>query len=348
MATSYSDNSQDTKSSIRDNFRFNSTRAYDIIQRQVDIGPRYPGSKGIEEVRRLIATELQPVHKWMISYQNFSKNWRNNEETKLVNIICEPTEKDNNEPSILLLAHYDTRLWADQDPNPLKKKQPVLGANDAASGVAVVLELGRVLLEDYNISNIQLILFDGEDQGSIYDWNYLEGSRYFIQSQIFLNQKVYFGILFDMVGATNATFKREKYSDEYSGDLVDLIWNEAALLDFNDYFVNLSFGPIIDDHLPFLEKGITAVDIIDDFINRFHPWHTSFDNMSYIDENTLKAVGFTIESVLTKLSNSTILTSNFSSFNFQTKFLIFDLFDIFLIVPLIVAIRRRKGNYHEI
>ena len=269
------------------------------------------------------------------------------EETKLVNIICEPTENDHNEPSILLLAHYDTRLWADQDPNPLKKKQPVLGANDAASGVAVVLELGRVLLEDYNISNIQLILFDGEDQGSIYDWSYLEGSRYFVQSQTFLNQKISFAILFDMVGASNATFKREKHSDKYSGDLVDLIWNEASILDFADHFVNLSFGPIIDDHLPFLEKGVTAVDIIDDFISRFHPWHTSFDNMTYIDKNTLRAVGFTIESVLTKVMNSTILTSNFSSFNFQTNFLIFDLFDLLLIVPLIVVYQKKKGNFHK-
>jgi hypothetical protein len=109
-------------------FRFNTSRAYDLIQKQVDVGPRYPGSVGIENTRNLISSELLENDNWDIFYQNFTKKWIDDEIITCVNIICDPINRNGNEQSFLLLAHYDSRLWANEDPNPQKRKSPVPGA----------------------------------------------------------------------------------------------------------------------------------------------------------------------------------------------------------------------------
>ncbi len=329
-------------------FKFNSTRAYDIIQKQVKFGPRFPGSEGIEKTRGLIASELLPTQKWVISYQNFSKNWIDGQEVNLVNVICNPIDWDPMRQSFFLIAHYDTRLWADEDPDPVNRKKPVLGANDGASGVAVVLELGRVLLEDHNVTNFQLIFFDGEDQGDIYGWDWLAGSRFYVESPLFKSQNLSFVILFDMVAGKNAIFKREKYSDQYAGKLVNQIWNEAKELGFNNYFVNQSGGYILDDHFPFIQKGFPAIDIIDDFSHRFKPWHTSFDNMTFIDTRTLEAVGYTLESVLTRLTASMEWLSRLSTFHFQSPVKIFDFMSGCLLLTFGMIYRKRKNVKHRI
>ena len=328
--------------SKQDDFNFNQTRAFEIIQKQVDIGPRFPGSDEIEQTRLLIASELLPNRDWIISYQNFSKIWMENRNISLVNIICKPIDLDSTQPFFLLCAHYDTRLWADSDPNPQKRKQPVLGANDGASGVAMALELGRILLEDYNITNFKLVFFDGEDQGNIYGWDWILGSRFFVDSEEFLNQEISFAILFDMVAGANATFKRERNSDKYAAELVTKIWNEASVLGFSDYFINQLGRGITDDHIPILKKGIPAVDIIDEFGTRFTPWHTTFDNMTFIDEKTLQAVGWTIESIITHYSTSTEWLSNLTTFSFQSRFMLIDWVSGSILLLLGILNRKRK------
>lgn len=322
------------------NLKFNSTRAFDIIQRQVDLGPRYPGSEGIEKTRRLIIAELLPGRDWSILFQNFSKKWLDNQNVDLVNIICQPKDHDPTQPSFLLMSHYDTRLWANKDPDPTKHKEPVLGANDGASGVATVLELGRVLKEDYNATNFQLVFFDGEDQGGISGWNFLVGSRFYVESQEFKNENLSFAVLFDMVAGTNAIFERERHSDQCAGKLVTQIWNEADLLGFSNFFVNQSGSHVLDDHVPIIEKGIPAIDIIDDFGQRYKPWHTTFDNMTFIDIKTLEAVGYTLESVLGPLAISTEWKLSFSTFNFRTTIIISDLMGVYLLLVL-------KKTYHK-
>ncbi|MFX0122689.1 MAG: M28 family peptidase [Candidatus Hodarchaeota archaeon] len=322
-------------------FKFNATHAYDLIQKQVELGPRYPGSRGIEKVRHMIASELLPTNKWVIKFQNFSKKW-DNQEVTLVNIICTPLVHNLTQPFFLLMAHYDTRLWANNDPDPTKRKEPVLGANDGASGVAVVLELGKVLLEEYKYSNFQLIFFDGEDQGQILGWDWLLGSRFYVESQEFKNQNLSFAILFDMVAGINATFKREKYSDQYAGSLITKLWNEADKLGFNNYFVNQTGFHVIDDHLPLIENNIPAVDIIDDFINRFRPWHTSFDNMTFIDTKTIEAVGLTLESGLIQLLTSEGWPLNLTTINYQTTLTILNLLNISILLTLEITRRKRK------
>ncbi|MFX0174545.1 MAG: M28 family peptidase [Candidatus Hodarchaeota archaeon] len=332
---------------LDNNFRFNSSRTYDLILKQVHLGPRYPGSEGIEKTRHLIASELLPKERWTVIYQNFSKTWINNENVTLVNVICKPNSYDQSQPSFLLLAHYDTRLRADEDPDPSKQKQPVIGANDGASGVAVALELGRTLLENYNVSNLQLVFFDGEDQGRLdgLNWDWLVGSEFYAKSQEFKKQHLSFGILFDMVGGINAIFRKEKYSVMYAEQIVSYIWDRAATLGYDDYFINQLGKAITDDHLSLLNEGFPAIDIIDDFSSRYIPWHTTFDNMTYISKETLEAVGYTIESVLSNNTDLIELYSNLQLFTFQTSLYCYYCLSSLILVPLIIKLRRRIFKY---
>ncbi|MCK4849092.1 MAG: M28 family peptidase, partial [Candidatus Heimdallarchaeota archaeon] len=270
---------------------FNATSAYETIAEQVQLGPRIPGSYGIEKTRLLLEQSYNTNGDWLIDYQNFTKLWINDENITLVNIIYTPVTLNNSLPYFLLLAHYDTRLWADRDPNHDLHRDPVPGANDGASGVAITLELGKILVTKYNISNFKIILFDGEDQGNqgIPGWNWLEGSRFFVESDSCELEKVSYAILLDMVGGKDAIFKREGYSDQYAQTLVSQIWNMANNLGYEHFFQNISWTKIIDDHLPFLEKGVPAVDIIDDFSTNYKAWHTTSDNLSQISTETLNA-----------------------------------------------------------
>jgi glutaminyl-peptide cyclotransferase len=321
---------------------FNSSRVYEIIQQQVQLGPRYPGSIAIEKTRHLISSFLLPTEKWSLEYQNFSKKWIDNRDIRLVNIICRPVIQKPGEPIFLLLAHYDTRLWADKDLDPMESQQPVPGANDGASGVAVVLEIGRILVEYYNMANFQIIFFDAEDQGNIGGWDWLIGSKYYVKSKIFSDQIISFGILLDMVGAYNATFKREKFSDEYAGNIVSWIWNKASDLGYNNYFINKSGSKIIDDHVPLLEEGIPTIDIIDDFINRFKYWHTTEDNITHISSDTLEAVGYTLESAFAQTTILSEWMDNPSSFVFKTNLSIFGIISGFFVILLKRVFRKKK------
>lgn len=329
------------KETIFNDFKFNDTYVYDLIKKQVDLGPRYPGSEGIENARHLITSELNQT-KWKIVFQNFTKVW-NNENITCVNIICEPRARNLSQQAFLLLAHYDSRLWADQDPNSQKRKEPVPGANDGASGVAVAIELGRVLLEYYNSTNFQLVFFDAEDQGNINVPNeWLVGSRYYANSQMFLNENLSFGILLDMVAAEGATFKHERNSWNNAKELVSWIWNEAESLNFQNYFLDSLGREITDDHVPLLEKGLPAIDIIDEFGTRFKQWHTTSDNMTFIDTETIKAVGFTLESALSGLINETEFLSNLPSVNFQSPILLYSSINLILLWALKRTYVRKK------
>jgi len=296
---------------------FNATSAYETIAKQVEVGPRIPGSIGIENTRVLLEQTYNNNNDWLIEYQNFTKLWIDDENITLVNIIYTPVTLNDSLPYFLLLAHYDTRLWADQDLNPDLHENPVPGANDGASGVAITLELGKVLVSKHNISNFKIILFDGEDQGGI-GWDWLEGSRFFVDSEFFEIEKIHYAILLDMVGGKNAIFKREINSDQYAPILVSQIWNTANDLGYQHFFLNETGYRIKDDHLPFLEKGVPAVDIIDDFSNNYKAWHTTSDNLSQISTETLNAVGETLETFIVSVHGTGQSSLTFSSFTFQT------------------------------
>lgn len=219
------------------------------------------------------------------------------------------------EKRVLLFAHWDSRPFADYDPDKSRQKEPILGANDGASGVGVLLEIARQINQKQPEIGVDIIFFDAEDYGDpafvdnvpAGDWWCL-GSQYWAKNPHVENYKANYGILLDMVGAKDATFFKEYFSIQYADHVLDKIWSTARQLGYNKYFIEKRGGAIMDDHIPVNRgRNIPSVDIIHldekkDFgFGKY--WHTHDDNMSVIDKETLKAVGQTVLEVIYKENN---------------------------------------------
>ena len=203
---------------------------------------------------------------------------------------------------LLLLAHWDTRPWADNDPDAANHSKPVMGANDGASGVGVLLQLASQLKAESPTIGVDIVLVDAEDMGeddNEESWGL--GTQYWVQHPHVKGYKPLFGILLDMVGASDATFTREYYSTQYAGGFVDLVWKCAT----GSHFINVQGGAVTDDHVFVNRAGIPCVDIIDlrsDSPTGFCPeWHTINDTMGAIDPATLAQVGQTLLNVISSL-----------------------------------------------
>jgi glutaminyl-peptide cyclotransferase len=190
---------------------------------------------------------------------------------------------DSNRSWIIIGAHFDTRIYADEDPDPDKRTQPVPGANDGASGVAVLLELARILPVDLK-QDIWLVFFDAEDNGNIPGWDWIMGSRYFVNS---LQGKPNAAIIVDMIGDADLNIYLERGSDK---ELSAEIWSVAADLGYSQFIPFPKYN-ILDDHVPFLEAGIRAIDIID---FDYPYWHTTEDTLDKVSSESLEAVGETL------------------------------------------------------
>ena len=214
---------------------------------------------------------------------------------------------------ILVCAHWDCRPWADNDPDSTNWRKPVMGANDGASGVAVMLELARLLHADTTklAVGIDFVCFDAEDYG-VPQWSDVQddGNSWALGAQHWaanLHKEGYearYGILLDMVGGQGARFYKESFPMQYASGIVDKVWAAAKAVGFGSYFVDAEGGMINDDHLPVNNVAkIPTIDIItchpDCEQSSFGPtWHTVIDDMEHIDRNTLKAVGQTMVQVL--------------------------------------------------
>jgi Zn-dependent M28 family amino/carboxypeptidase len=259
---------------------FNKERAFADVVYQVELGPRLIGSRAHEEIQAWIVQSLEKA-KWQVSRQVVEIKG-----AQVVNIIG---HRESEGKWILLGAHYDTRLLADRDADLEKRNLPVLGANDGASGVAVLLELARILPQDLNKS-VSLVFFDAEDNGGIGDWDWVEGSRIYVD---LLNKYPDQVVIVDMVGDADLQIFFERNSDER---LAQEIWAEAESLGYGEYFIPTVKHAILDDHLPFVELGITAVDIID---FDYPYWHTSEDTLDKVSPESLEIVGKTLLTWLT-------------------------------------------------
>lgn len=253
---------------------FDGSRAYLDVQTQVDMGPRTPGSAGHAQVREWMREELETAG-WIVEVHE-SQRLGN----PIFNIIAKRSEEP---PQTILAAHYDTRFFADNDPNESKRTQPVPGANDGASGVAVLLELARTLPQD--IPPTWLVFFDAEDNGRIEGWDWILGSRAFVEEIQVAPQAV---VIVDMVGDADLNLYYEMNSNEA---IRAEIWNTAAELGYGDVFIQTEKHSMLDDHTPFLEKGIPAVDIID---FDYPYWHTTEDTADKVSAESLGAVGDTL------------------------------------------------------
>jgi Zn-dependent M28 family amino/carboxypeptidase len=200
-------------------------------------------------------------------------------------------KRGDTSPQIILGAHYDSRMFADNDPDFANHTQPVPGANDGASGVAVLLELARTLPED-SIST-WLVFFDAEDNGRIAGWDWILGSREFVKNNPLQPRAV---VIVDMIGDADLNIYKERNSNP---DLTDEIWGVANSLGYGQQFIAEYKFSMLDDHTPFLEAGIPAVDIID---FDYPYWHTLADTPDKVSAASLEAVGKTLWTWITQQS----------------------------------------------
>jgi glutaminyl-peptide cyclotransferase len=257
-----------------DPVKFDGERALADVYTQVSFGPRTPGSEGHASVRDWMRMELEQAG-WTVEIQESRQLGH-----PVYNLVA---SRGDLPPEIILGAHYDTRFFADNDPDPARHSEPVPGANDGASGVAVLLELARTLPEDS--PDVWLVFFDTEDNGRTEGWDWILGSRAFVQENPVSPRAA---VIVDMIGDADLNIYMEINSDPA---LRAEIWSTAAGLGYGNVFIPQTKYSMLDDHTPFLEAGIPAVDIID-FDYPF--WHTVEDTPDKVSAESLQAVGDTL------------------------------------------------------
>ncbi len=250
---------------------FDGDRAYNDVKIQVAFGPRTPGSEAHTKILNWLRTELEAAG-WQVQIQESESL-----DHPIQNLVAFRTEQP---PVYILGAHYDTRIFADHDPDPSKQNQPTPGANNGASGVAILLELARSLPTGY--PPIWLVFFDAEDNGKIPGWDWILGSRAFVTK---MTVKPMAMVLVDMVGGMNSTFYMDGNSDT---QLRESIWDTASKLGYKDIFIPRVKYNILDDHIPFIQAGIPSVDIID-IDDKY--WLTTSDSPEHVSPKSLQIVG---------------------------------------------------------
>lgn len=282
--------------------KFNADSAYTYVEKQVSFGPRVPGTAGHQATKDWLISKFEGFG-WGVQTQDFQAKTYDGLTWDLSNIIA--SYNPGATKRILLAAHWDTRRIADKDTQDID--QPIDGANDGGSGVGVLLEIARsVSAQELKPDvGIDIILFDGEDDGepdhasmrnNSQIWWCL-GSQYWSKNKHVPNYSAYYGILVDMVGAKGARFFREGYSRKYASGILKKVWDNAAQVGHSAFFINRDAPEITDDHAFVNEYGqIPMIDIIefspDLGFSRYH--HTHMDNMELIDRRSLQAVGETV------------------------------------------------------
>ena len=266
-----------SKSELKNPLEFNSQRAIGDVEYQLSMGPRTVGSQAHQKIVDWMIHELQ-VTGWKTELQEGQMDGH-----PIKNVVAKWGEGS---PWVILGAHFDSRLVADHDPNQAYRTTPVPGANDGASGVAVLLELARVIPGRINDTSrfrqIWLVFFDAEDNGKIPGWEWILGSRMFAAS---LQQFPDAVVVLDMIGDADLNIYQESSSDR---NLTKQIWQTAKRLGYKKEFIPQKGKSILDDHTPFLERGIPAVDIID---IDYPYYHTVSDTLDKVSPGSLKVVG---------------------------------------------------------
>lgn len=295
------DASADSTQSGQKQLVFDEEQAYMHISRQVELGPRVPGTASHKACHEYITGHLKKYADTVILQYGSAKTF-DGKFIPVMNIIASFNPEASKR--ILLCAHWDTRPFADEDRNETDK--PIPGANDGASGVGVLMSIAEALAQSDISTGVDLVLFDAEDwgdpEGRIPD-SYCLGSQYWGKNLHKEGYRADFGILLDMVGAPNAVFAYEGYSLEKASQWLSLVWSAAASAGYGRYFKSVPRGYVTDDHYYVMKyTGIPTIDIIDydpNTSSRFGKyWHTHSDNMDAIDKNTLKAVGQTLLNVI--------------------------------------------------
>ena len=275
---------------------FSADSAYIAVETQMAFGNRIPGSKAWERCGEWLATQLRR-HCDTVIVQDFRATLWNGTSVPGRNIVGSLNPMASKR--VLLAAHWDSRMWADHDPLESNRHSPVPGANDGASGAAVLVELARVMSQMPPSVGVDFILFDVEDQGQpewaeTYDDNtWCKGSQHWAQNRHTPAYTAVYGILFDMVGTTEPRFTKEQVSRHYAPGLTDKLWGAAAALGHGNIVVNQNTDPILDDHLYVNQiAGIPMLDIVQNSptTSFFTHWHTTTDDLASVSPETMRIV----------------------------------------------------------
>lgn len=285
---------------------FSADSAYAYIEKQLAFGARVPNTQAHQKCRDYLISKLEEFGA-QVQVQSFEAEAYDGTTLNLSNIIG--SYRPEQSKRILLAAHWDSRPYADKD--SVRTEEPIMGANDGASGVAVLLEMARVMSQDTLPDvGIDIILFDGEDYGEPQSYEDLSlessqqvfwclGSQYWAKNKHQPRYSAYYGVLLDMVGAKDATFYREGVSRQAAPSVVKRIWDTAHKLGYGKYFVYKDSPDIVDDHIYVnYEAKIPMIDIIDHdptsdfYFADYH--HTHADDLDIISQEALKAVGETV------------------------------------------------------
>ena len=286
---------------------FNADSAYNYVKKQLDFGPRVPGSDAHKQCANWFINFFEEKAD-TVYIQDFKTRLYDGKAIDGKNIIA--SFNPNAKKRIILAAHWDSRPFADHDPAENNWNTPIDGANDGASGVGIIMEIARLLNQNPINIGIDMILFDLEDYGAPQQLNYMSnddwalGSQYWAKHPHIYNYKAYFGILLDMVGAANPKFPKEYYSQQFAAWVSNEVWRIAREIGYADYFSNEIGHPINDDHIAMNTIAkIPTIDIIhlenDSENGSFYPyWHTLNDNLEQIDAKTLEMVGNVVLNVI--------------------------------------------------
>jgi glutaminyl-peptide cyclotransferase len=275
---------------------FDAARAFALLQAQCDFGPRSMGSAGHDKCRDFLIEQLRPLVDEIDATQNWTQAiergpgaGRSFKMTNILGLIRgtagQGRAAKDVRPDLMLCAHWDTRPVADQDPDPANRQTPILGANDGASGVAVLLEIARVLHARRPTQTIVIALWDGEDLGEFF-----YGAKYFARmsrTPTYEKWRPQRAILLDMIGDRDLQVNRERNSISSAPELWDEVQQSAAVLGLDRYFDGPSLD-VLDDHIPLNRAGIPTIDLID---FAYPLWHTVNDTPDKCSPDSLKVIG---------------------------------------------------------
>lgn len=290
---------------------FDRKSAFAFVEKQLSFGPRVPNSEGHQACKAWLVEQFKSFGANVIE-QDFEATAYTGVTLNSTNIIAEFNPSANER--VLLAAHWDTRHIADSPLSNERQEEPIMGADDGGSGVAVLLEIGRLIQQNPMDIGVDIILFDAEDYGESGgddSSSWALGSQYWSRNLHKSNYRPKYGILLDMVGSKGARFPKEGFSMRFAPGLVNKVWALANRMGYSDKFVEGDGGFVTDDH--FFVNTIARIPMID-IINRSqasetgfgHYWHTHNDDIDIIDDRTLKAVGQVVLATIYRENNGTL------------------------------------------
>ena len=266
---------------------FDGEAALALLEAQVAFGPRVPGTAGHARQLDWMLSRLDSLSPALVA-DTFAHVTAAGDSLTLVNVLASFRPEETRR--ILFLAHWDTRPRSDQAADTALHSTPIPGANDGASGTAVLLELAGLLAQAPPPVGVDLLFVDGEDYGPGTEDMFLGARRFAARLQD--GERPVYGLLLDMVGDADASFPVEGYSEEYAGVVVRKVWRVAERLGYRQFFPNRVGDRLGDDHIPLIEAGIPTANVIDFSYgpdNRY--WHTPDDTPEHVSAATLEVVG---------------------------------------------------------